>query len=81
MHDYIKELFYREDEANRLDFREAEAYAALDEALSRRHEQIDEALGQTFFNEYWDLLVQHAEWEKLTCFRHGFRIALRMLLG
>lgn len=81
MHDYIKELFYREDEANRLDFREAEDYAALDEELNRRHDQIDEALGRTFFNDYWNLLLQHTQWENLTCFRRGFHIAARMLLG
>ena len=38
-------------------------------------------MGKDFFERYYDLLAHQRDLEELTCFRHGFHLAVRLLLG
>lgn len=81
MYGYLKELFYHEDESNRPRFGDVEEHRELEAAFSRAHDEIDESLGRTFYNDYWETLLKLADIERLACLRHGFRLAVRLMLG
>lgn len=81
MLDYIKELYLLESEANRLPFWEETDYPSAVLELDSCHTQIQKAMGKEFFERYYDLLAHHRDLEELTCFRHGFHLAVRLLIG
>ena len=81
MLDYIHELYLLESESNRLPFREEGDYQAVSLELDRCCTQIQTAMGGAFVEAYYDLLAQQRDLEGLACFRHGFRLTARLLLG
>lgn len=81
MPDYIKELYLLESEGNRLSFREEADYHSTTLELDRCCMQIQAAMGKEFFERYYDLLAHQRDLEWLTCFRHGFHLAVRLLTG
>lgn len=81
MPDYIRELYLLESESDRLPFREEADHRAASLELDSCHTQIQKAMGKDFFERYYDLLSHQRDLEELTCFRHGFHLAVRLLLG
>ena len=81
MPDYIRELYLLESESDRLPFREEADHRAASLELDSCHTQIQKAMGKDFFERYYDLLSHQRDLEELTCFGHGFHLAVRLLLG
>ena len=81
MLDYIKEFYLLESETNRLPFQEEADYRAASLELDSCHTQIQKAMGKDFFECYYDLLAHQRDLEWLTCFRHGFQLAVQLLTG
>lgn len=81
MPDYIRELYLLESESDRLPFREEADHRAVSLELDSCHTQIQKAMGKDFFERYYDLLAHQRDLEWLTCFRHGFHLAVQLLTG
>ena len=81
MPDYIKELYLLESESDRLSFREEADHRSATLELDLCYAQMQVAMGKEFFERYYDLLARQRDLEAQTCFRHGFRLAIRLLTG
>lgn len=80
MTDLLDELLAREIEDHTLDFDQIPGYIELHRALSGYIDQVVDALGTQFHERLYNALVEQSEKENLACFRHGFRMAGRLLL-
>lgn len=80
MTDLLKELFESELERGRLDFSHSPDAGAREQALNACYDRIHAALGLEFLDRLNDLEAEAAYHERLVCFRHGFRLALRLVL-
>ena len=80
MIDHIEELFESELELDRLDFSHSPDAGSREQALNACYSRIHAALGLEFLDRLNDLEAEAAYHERLVCFRHGFRLALRLVL-
>ena len=80
MTDLLEELFESELERNRLDFSRTPEADQRRKALDACYRRIHTALGLEFLDRLNDLEDEAAYHERLVCFRHGFRLALRLVL-
>ncbi|HJG87545.1 DUF6809 family protein [Pseudoflavonifractor capillosus] len=80
MIDRIEELFESELERGRLEFSRAPDADPRERALAACYNRIHAALGLEFLDRLNDLEAEAAYYERLICFRHGFRLALRLVL-
>ena len=90
MNDFLQQLLEHELDNRHLDFRQAPGYQ---ERLERKqnqkggrgrtrpcHDQIRASLGLDFLDRLNDLEGEMSDYERLACFRHGFRLAGRLLM-
>ncbi|MEQ2444499.1 DUF6809 family protein [Pseudoflavonifractor intestinihominis] len=80
MTDLLEELFESELTRNRLEFSRAPEADQRQQALDACYSRIHAALGLEFLDRLNDLEAEAAYHERLVCFRHGFRLALRLVL-
>lgn len=80
MTDLLEELFESELEHGRLDFSHAPDAGAREQALNACYSRIHAALGLEFLDRLNDLEAETTYHERLVCFRHGFRLAMRLVL-
>ena len=80
MTDLLEELFESELERGRLDFSHSPDAGAREQALAACYDRIHAALGLEFLDRLNALEAEGACHERLICFRHGFRLALRLVL-
>ena len=80
MTDYLKKLFELELDSGRLGLRQTPGFPERRRRLGRCHERISAALGQDFLERFNDLEAEDDYYAQLACFRHGFRLALRLVL-
>ena len=72
MNDFLQQLLEHELGNRHLDFRQAPGYQERLERIS--------ALGLDFLDRLNDLEGEMSDYERLACFRHGFRLAGRLLM-
>ena len=80
MTDILRELFYMEQERGGLDRKEIPGYPEAQLALDESCQKIRRALGREFLDRHFEAVSAVAELENLACFRHGFRMAGRLVL-
>ena len=80
MPDYIQELFELELRGDRLDLRHLSGTEERLRRLDACHDEIHAKLGLDFLDRLNDLEGDGAYEERLACFRHGFRLAARLLM-
>ena len=73
MNDFLQQLLEHELGNRHLDFRQAPGY-------QERLDQIRASLGLDFLDRLNDLEGEMSDYERLACFRHGFRLAGRLLM-
>ena len=79
--DLPAELFESELERGRLDFSHAPDAGSREQALNACYSRIHAALGLEFLDRLNDLEAEDDYYAQLACFRHGFRLALRLMLA
>ena len=80
MNDYLAELLDYEIENHHLDFRELPGHQERLERICACHDRIQSELGLNFLDQLGELQGEETDLERLACFRHGFRLALRLVL-
>ena len=80
MNDFLQQLLEHELDNRHLDFRQAPGYQERLERISACHDQIRSSLGLDFLDLLNDLEGEMSDYERLACFRHGFRLAGRLLM-
>lgn len=80
MNDYLAELLDYEIENHHLDFQKLPGYQERLERIRGCHEQIHRTFGLGFLDQLSELQGEETDLERLACFRHGFRLALRLVL-
>lgn len=80
MNDYLAELLDYEIENHHLDFRELPGHQERLERICACHDRIQSELGLNFLDQLDELQGEETDLERLACFRHGFRLALRLVL-
>ena len=80
MNDFLAELLDYEIEAHHLDFRELPGHQERLERICACHDRIQSELGLNFLDQLSELQGEETAVERLACFRHGFRLALRLVL-
>ncbi|MFR2332063.1 MAG: DUF6809 family protein [Flavonifractor plautii] len=75
MNDFLQQLLEHELDNRHLDFRQAPGYQERLERISACHDQIRSSLGLDFLDRLNDLEGEMSDYERLACFRHGFRLA------
>ena len=80
MNDFLAELLDYEIEAHHLDFRELPGHQERLERICACHDRIQSELGLNFLDQLDELQGEETDLERLACFRHGFRLALRLVL-
>ena len=73
MNDFLQQLLEHELGNRHLDFRQAPGYQERLERISACHD-LD------FLDRLNDLEGEMSDYERLACFRHGFRLAGRLLM-
>ena len=73
MNDFLQQLLEHELGNRHLDFRQAPGY-------QERLERISASLGLDFLDRLNDLEGEMSDYARLACFRHGFRLAGRLLM-
>ena len=81
MLDYIQELFELELRSGRLDLRRLPGSGERLRRLDACDDEIHTKLGLDFLDRLNDLEGEGCYEERLACFRHGFRLAVRLLTG
>ena len=79
MNDFLAELLDYEIEAHHLDFRELPGHQERLERICACHDRIQSELGLNFLDQLSELQGEETAAERLACFRHGFRLALRLV--
>ena len=79
MNDFLAELLDYEIEAHHLDFRELPGHQERLERICACHDRIQSELGLNFLDQLSELQGEETAVERLACFRHGFRLALRLV--
>ncbi|HJB69830.1 MAG TPA: hypothetical protein H9941_03280 [Candidatus Flavonifractor avistercoris] len=79
MNNYLAELLDYEIEAHHLDFRELPGHQERLERICACHDRIQSELGLNFLDQLDELQGEETDLERLACFRHGFRLALRLV--
>ena len=80
MNDYLAELLDYEIENHHLDFRELPGHQERLERICACHDRIQSELGLNFLDQLDERQGEETDLERLACFRHGFRLALRLVL-
>ena len=80
MNDFLQQLLEHELDNRHLDFRQAPGYQERLERISACHDQIRASLGLDFLDRLNVLEGEMSDYERLACFRHGFRLAGRLLM-
>ena len=80
MDDYLAELLDYEIENHHLDFQKLPGYQERLERIWACHDRIHGVFGLDFLDQLSDLHAETSSLERLACFRHGFRLALRLVL-
>ena len=80
MRDYLQELFDQELSSGRLDLRRLPDDVERSRRLDDCYDTIQAKLGLSFLDRLNDLEGDGAYEERLACFRHGFRLAARLLM-
>ena len=80
MNDFLQQLLEHELGNRHLDFRQAPGYQERLERISACHDQIRASLGLDFLDRLNDLEGEMSDYERRACFRHGFRLAGRLLM-
>ena len=79
MNDFLAELLDYDIEAHHLDFRELPGHQERLERICACHDRIQSELGLNFLDQLSELQGEETAAERLACFRHGFRLALRLV--
>ena len=79
LNDFLAELLDYEIEDHHLDFRELPGHQERLERICACHERIQRAFGLGFLDQLSELQGEETAAERLACFRHGFRLALRLV--
>lgn len=79
LNDYLAELLDYEIENHHLDFRELPGHQERLERICACHDRIQSELGLNFLDQLSELQGEETAVERLACFRHGFRLALRLV--
>lgn len=79
MNDLLYDIYNRELQDNTLCFETIPLYRSKHAALERCHNKIHEAMGLEALDALNNAEAEVATLEGLACFRHGFRLAFRLL--